>query len=277
MSSERTLDVVGHASPHESARGHVTGRARYVDDIPVPEGTLHVATGQAAIAHGRITRLDLSAVRESPGVVDVITAADVPGDIDVGAVFPGDPLLTDSLVEFVGQPIFAVAARSLRDAQRAVRAAVVEYQPETPLLTVADALAAEAFVLPTRSWRLGNPDAALAAAPQRHQGTLYVGGQEHFYIEGQVALALPDENAGMLVHASTQHPHEVQELVARVLGIAMHRVQVVCRRMGGGFGGKESQAAPLACLAALFASRLGRAVKYRMPRHDDMVQTRSGE
>ncbi len=261
-----------HAAPHESARQHVTGRALYVDDVPLPDKTLHVATGQSTCAHGDITRLDLTRVRAAPGVVDVITAADVPGDIDIGPVFPGDPLLADGLVEYIGQPIFAVAATSQAAALRAAALAVVEYDERPPVLTVEAALEQENFVLPTRDWRQNDPDAALAAAAHRVDSALYVRGQEHFYLEGQAAYAAPLDD-GMFVSTATQHPSEVQKLVAKVLGVQLHHVQVECRRMGGGFGGKESQAAPLACMAAVFAHRNGCHVKYRMPRKDDMVQT----
>ena len=261
-----------HALPHDSARQHVTGSALYVDDVPMPANTLHVATGLADCAHGDIKRLDLSAVRSAPGVVDVITAADVPGDLDVGPVFPGDPLLADGCVEFIGQPLFAVAAESQTAALRAAALAEAEYAEKAAVLTVEAALDAELFVLPTRDWRQNDPDAAMHEAARTLTSELYVRGQEHFYLEGQVAFAEPLDD-GIYVCTSSQHPSEVQKLVARVLNLPLHSVQVECRRMGGAFGGKESQAAPLACLAAVMAHRNGRAAKYRMPRRDDMVQT----
>ena len=265
--------VIGATLPHESATLHVSGRAHYIDDIAVPADCLHVATGMSPIAHGRLRALDLQRVRSAPGVVDVITAADVPGDIDVGAIFPGDPLLVQEEISWLGQPLFAVAARSLADAKRAIALAVIDCEALPPVLDARTALRAGEFVLPSRTWIHGDPDAALDACAHVVDGELRVRGQEHFYLEGQVSLAIPGDDGGVHVHCSSQHPHEVQELVARVLAIPMHRVQAECRRMGGGFGGKESQAAPLACIAALFAVRLGRAVKYRMPRADDMVQT----
>ncbi len=264
---------IGRATPHESAQQHVTGRAQYVDDIPAPRDTLHVATGYADNSHADIAHLDLSAVRTLTGVVDVITAADVPGGIDIGPVFPGDFLFADNRIEYAGQPLFAVAATSLRIAQQAVRLAKFELTEREALLDVDAALAAEAFVLPSKTWTSGEPKIAVESAELRLQTNLYVRGQEHFYLEGQVALAIPEDHGGIIVHASTQHPDDVQKLVARVLGLGMHKVKVISRRMGGAFGGKESQAAPLACIAAVFAARLNRAVKYRMPRHDDMIQT----
>lgn len=259
----------GDSASHESAHGHVTGTANYVDDMALPANTLHVATGSVTLPAGVIQALNLTAVRTAAGVVDVITAQDIPGDTDIGPVFPGDVLLADQTIEYSGQPLFAVAATSLRAAQQAVRLAQIDVAATTPILDVDTALAEQAFVLPSRTWERGEK------ATNQHQltGSLYVRGQEHFYLEGQVAVALPDERGGMVLHSSTQHPDDVQKLVARVLGLAMHKVRVTSRRMGGAFGGKESQAAPLACMAALFANRLQRPVKYRMPRHDDMLQT----
>lgn len=264
--------TIGAALRHDSALGHVTGTARYVDDLPTPPGTLHVAVGGATIAHGDVTRLDVSATRAAPGVVDVVTADDVPGEIDIGAVYPGDPLFATT-VEFVGQPLFAVAARSLAAARRAASLAQVDYRETPAVLDVSTALDKRRFVLPSRTWRKGDAAQALATAPQRLRRTLYVRGQEHFYLEGQVALAIPEEGGAMHMQSSTQHPAEVQALVAKVLAVPMHRVRVTCRRMGGAFGGKESQAAAVACVAALFAWRLGVAVKCRLPRQDDMTQT----
>lgn len=263
---------VGRAEAHESATGHVCGTAVYVDDLPTPSDTLHVATGYSEVPRGRLQGLALSQVAAAPGVVDVITAADIPGANEVGAVYPGDPLLATEQVLYAGQPLFAVAARSLRQAQQAARLAGIEIAPASPVLTIDDAHLTQSFVLPERHWRYGAEPAGEHLAHQI-AGSLYIGGQEHFYLEGQVALAIPEEDDMMRVYSSTQHPDEVQQLVASVLGLSMHKVRVICRRMGGAFGGKESQAAPLACMAAVFARRLGRAVKYRMPRQDDMVQT----
>jgi len=265
--------VVGEAVQHESATRHVSGRALYVDDIPVPEDCLHVATGLSPIAHGMLSRLNLDRVRSYPGVIDVITAADVPGELDIGAIFPGDPLFVDREISYVGQPLFAVAARSLAIAKQASMLADIEYTTLPALLNTTAALQAKDFVLPSRTWKRGDATNALERSEQVVEGSLLVRGQEHFYLEGQVSLAIPGEDGGVFIHCASQHPHEVQELVARVLGISMHTVQVECRRMGGGFGGKESQAASLACTAALFAVRQQRTVKYRMPRADDMVQT----
>ncbi len=264
---------VGHSIAHESARKHVCGSAQYVDDLPCLPNLVYVATGQSQHAHARIIAMDLTAVKAAPGVVDVIVQADIPGKVDVAPVYGGDPLLAGNLVEFVGQPIFAVAASSFEAAQRAVLLAQIDYELLPAQLTVAESLAAQSFVLPQHQLLQGDPDEAIASAPHQLDGELYVRGQEHFYLEGQISQASVTEDGGIQVISSSQHPTEIQKLVAEVLAIPLHAVVAEVRRMGGGFGGKESQAAPLACMAALFAQRLQRPVRYRMPRRDDMVQT----
>lgn len=265
--------VSGLAVHHESAVLHVTGQAHYGDDLPLPAGALHVALGQSAVAHGRILSLDLSAVAAAPGVVAVLTAADVPGENNYGAVKKDDPIFTPELVEHVGQPIFGVVSLSEEAARKAVLLARVEYEELPAILDIREALAQESFVLPTVRMARGDPDAALAAAPHRISGRFAVGGQEHFYLEGQVAVALPQDDGSLVIHSSTQHPTEVQHVVAHALGAHAHQVQVQCRRMGGGFGGKESQPALFACVAAIAARKLGRAVKLRLDRDVDMTMT----
>ena len=261
------------AQEHESAVKHVTGTALYVDDMPETRDQLHVATGQSTFAHGRLVSLDLSSVRRAPGVVDVITFADIPGSGDVSPVHHGDLLLADGEVNYVGQPLFAVAATSQRLAKQACALAIVEIEGLDPVLSIQSALDADSFVLPTRTFQTGDAATAIASADHVLESEMYVRGQEHFYLEGQVCLATPDEDGGVHVISSSQHPTEVQRLVASVLGLDINCVHAEVRRMGGGFGGKESQAAAVACTAAVFAVRTGRPVKYRMPRQDDMVQT----
>jgi xanthine dehydrogenase large subunit len=263
----------GQSLTHDSAALHVSGRAQYLDDIPVPADCVHLALGQSAVAHGRITALDLSAVAAAPGVLAVFTAADIPGENNFGAVLKDDPVFAAEEVLCVGQPIFAVAATSHLAARRAVALATVSYEERPALLDVRSALAAQSFVLPTRVLERGDAAAALAAAPRRLQGSFEVGGQEHFYLEGQAALALPQDDGGLLIHSSTQHPTEVQQVIGHVLGLAAHRVTVQCRRMGGGFGGKESQPALFAAVAALAAVKLGRPAKLRLDRDADMTIT----
>lgn len=265
--------LAGSSVQHDSAWKHVSGQARYIDDLPEPEGLLHAAVGQSAHAHAHIVTMDLSAVRAYPGVVAVLTAADVPGHLDIGPVFPGDLVLASDLVEHIGQPLFAVAAHSHAAARKAVQLAKIEYEPLAATVTAEQALAEHLFVRPSRTHLRGDPDTALTAAPNRLQGSHHIGGQEHFYLEGQACLVEPTEDAGVFVHTSSQHPTEVQKLVAEVLGVPIHEVQAEVRRMGGGFGGKETQAAPLACIAALLTRATGKPVKYRMSRADDMIQT----
>ncbi|WP_339665736.1 xanthine dehydrogenase molybdopterin binding subunit [uncultured Pseudomonas sp.] len=271
--SGQAVGIAGQSALHDSAWLHVRGQARYIDDLREPEGLLHAAVGHSEEAHARITSMDLSAVRAYPGVVAVITLADVPGHTDIGPVFPGDPVLASELVEHIGQPIFAVAATSHTAARKAARLAKVEYEPLHAVLSTQEALDTSFFVRPSHTQQRGDPDKALASAPHRLKGEINVGGQEHFYLEGQVAMVEPLEDGGMFVHTSSQHPSEVQKLVAEVLGLPIHAVQAEVRRIGGGFGGKETQAAALGCVAALLAQVTGKPIKYRLSRPDDMVQT----
>jgi xanthine dehydrogenase large subunit len=266
------LRVVGVPTRHDSAARHVTGAALYVDDAREPTGMLHLAVGGAPAARGRITALDLDAVRRAPGVVAVITAADVPGKNDVSPVMGDDPMFADGTVEFHGQVVFAVVAESRDLARRAVRLGRIEVAAETPLVTVDDALAADSHILPDYTFNKGDCAAALASAPNCIVGAFHIGGQEHFYLEGQVSLAIPGED-DMFVLASTQHPSELQHIVAHVLGLPNAAVTVEVRRMGGAFGGKESQAAQWAAIAALAARITGRPCKIRLDRDDDMTMT----
>ena len=265
--------VVGAPLAHDSAALHVAGEAAYTDDLPAPFGTLYAALGSSPVAHARIKSLDLAAVRAAPGVVDVIVAADIPGVNDVGPIQHDDPILADGVVQFAGQPVFAVLAGSVEAARRAALLARYELDPLPALLTIDDAMAAESYVLPPVHVTRGDAAAALARARNRRQGTVRSGGQDHFYLEGQVALAVPKEGGAFHVYVSTQHPGEVQHMVAHALAIDSHAVTVECRRMGGGFGGKETQMSLFACVAAIFARRTGRAVKLRVDRDDDMRAT----
>ncbi|MDH4108345.1 MAG: xanthine dehydrogenase molybdopterin binding subunit [Gammaproteobacteria bacterium] len=264
---------VGEAVPHDSAHLHVAGEATYTDDIIEPRGLLHLAVGMSSKAHARVRRLDLDAVRASPGVVDVMTAADIPGENNCGPVVHDDPILAPGLVEYAGQALFAVAARTYEQARRAARLAVVEYEELEAVLDPLTALAKGSFVLPSETLARGDSRAAIDAAPRRLAGRTRVGGQDHFYLEGQVAMAVPREGGDLYVHSSTQHPGEVQLLVARAIGREAKDVVVECRRMGGGFGGKESQPALIACIAALMAQRSGLPCKLRLDRDDDMLMT----
>ena len=267
------LGGVGRSKKHESAGKHVAGEALYVDDRPALRGELHAAVGQSTVAHANILAMDLSAVKSAKGVVAVITVEDVPGHIDIGPVFPGDPVLAIGKVEFIGQPLFAVAATSFDLARKAVKLAKVEYQVLDAVLTVQDALAKQNFVRPPFTMKRGDSASAIAAAEHQLSGAIIVGGQEHVYLEGQVSTAVPTEDGGMEIYTSSQHPSEVQKLVAEVLAIPLNKVMVDMRRMGGGFGGKETQAAPWACIAALLANVTKRSVKFKLARLDDMIMT----
>jgi xanthine dehydrogenase large subunit len=265
---------VHSAVAHDSARKHVTGAAVYVDDMAEPAGTLHAAPGLAAKAHARVRRLDLSAVRAAPGVVAVLTAADIPGVNDVSPIHAGDdPVFAVEKVEFHGQVLFAVIAESRDAARRAARLADVKYEELPPVLTIEQALEQDLAVLPPHEMTRNDAAAAIAASPHRLKGAFRHGGQDHFYLEGQVSLAVPGEDGDVLIHCSTQHPSEVQQNVARVLGRPANAVTVECRRMGGGFGGKETQASQWAAIAALAAVKLRRPVKCRLDRDDDMIAT----
>lgn len=264
---------LGQGGQHESAVKHVTGRAQYIDDIPELPGTLHMAAGGSAYAHATIEAVDVSQVRQSPGVVAVFTHLDIPGEKDVAPVFSGDPLLAEHITQFVGQPIFLVVAETYEQAQQAVSLAQIDYQPLPANIRLQQGLDSGDRVLPEHVMQSADPTQVIAEAPHRLSGQGYIGGQEHFYLEGQISLAWPTEDGGIHVHTSSQHPTEVQRLVAEVLAIGSHLVTAEVRRMGGGFGGKESQAAVLACSAALAAHHLQRPVKYRLPRRDDMERT----
>jgi xanthine dehydrogenase large subunit len=267
------LGGVGRSKKHESADKQVAGEALYVDDRPALRGELHAAVGQSTIAHGNIISMDLSAVKSAQGVVKVITVDDVPGHTDIGPVFPGDPVLALGKVEFVGQPIFAVAATSYELARKAVKLAKVEYETLESVLTVKDALAKKSFVRPPYTMKRGDSQTAINAAAHQLSGEVFIGGQEHMYLEGQISTAVPTEDGGMDIYTSSQHPSEVQKLVAEVLNVPLNKVLVDMRRMGGGFGGKETQAAPWACIAALLANETKRPVKFKLARMDDMVMT----
>ncbi|NVK42285.1 MAG: xanthine dehydrogenase molybdopterin binding subunit [Oceanospirillaceae bacterium] len=264
---------VGRKIPHESAAKHVSGEAVYIDDRLEFPNQLHVYARLSDRPHARILKIDTAPCYEIPGVRIAITSQDVPGQLDIGAVAPGDPLLADGKVEYVGQPVIAVAANSLETARKAAMAAVIEYEDLEPVLSVEEALKKEHFVLDSHQHKRGDSAKALAGAPNRLQGSLHIGGQEHFYLETQISSVIPTEDNGMIVYTSSQNPTEVQKLVAEVLGVPMHKVVIDMRRMGGGFGGKETQAAGPACIAAVIARLTGQPTKMRLPRVDDMTIT----
>ena len=259
--------------PHDSATLHVTGQARYLDDLAMPKDGLVIVPGLSPVASGVMTSLDLDDVRQSPGVVMVLTAEDIPGVNDVSPVFGDDPMLTESEISYHGQIIYAVVAETVTAARDAIKKAKINIEEKPAILTIEDALAQDNLLAPP--WQIASGDAAdaIAKAPRQVKGVINVGGQEHFYLEGQAAMAMPDEQGQVLVHVSSQHPTEIQHKVAEVLGVANHLVQVEVRRMGGGFGGKESQGNHPACLTALAAHLTRRPVKMVYDRDDDMKIT----
>jgi xanthine dehydrogenase large subunit len=271
VTTDADLAVIRKPLPHDSAPRHVTGAAAYIDDIREPAGTLHIAPGYAPIAKGRITGLDLDAVRAFPGVVAVLTAADIPGVNDVSPKLIGDdPTLAVDEIRFYGQVVFVVVAKTRDIARRAAKKAKFTTVAEAPAIDLADTTDT---VLPEYSFGRGDVEAGLAASPLKLEASFRIGGQEHFYLEGQIAMAVPGEAGEMFVYSSTQHPSEVQHLVAHALHVPSSAVTVEIRRMGGGFGGKESQASQWAVLAALAAFKTGRPCKMRLDRDDDMIMT----
>ena len=260
--------------PHDAARLHVTGQARYVDDIPTPKATLHLAFGLSTIAAGRITSINLDAVRAAEGVVGVWEARDLPSDCDCSASNHDEPLLSGATIRYLGQPVFLVAATSHLAARKAARLGRITHETRDAILTVEEAMATDSrFEDGPRIWEKGDAGEAIDTAPRRISGVIEMGGQEHFYLEGQAALALPQEGGDMVVHASTQHPTEIQHKVAHALHLPMHAVRVETRRMGGGFGGKESQGNALAIACAVVAAATGRPAKMRYDRDDDFMIT----
>jgi xanthine dehydrogenase large subunit len=269
------LETVGKAVMHDSAELHVQGNAVYIDDMREPEGTVHVAPGYAKQgARGKITKLDLSAVKNALGVIAVLTAKDIPAKNDCSPTLGDDPILADDEIQFHGQVIFAVVAETRDQARRSALLAKIEIAEETPAVTVQDSLKeAKPDLLAPYAFRKGAVAKLIKSSPQKISGNFEIGGQEHFYLEGQIAYAMPAEKGGMLVYSSTQHPTEIQHAVAAMLGVDDAKVTAECRRMGGGFGGKESQATQWACLAALAAHKTGRPTKCRLDRDDDMIMT----
>ncbi|WP_434744834.1 xanthine dehydrogenase molybdopterin binding subunit [Candidatus Pantoea rara] len=264
---------VGRSHRHESAEKHVSGEARFIDDKPELPGLLHLCPRLSEHAHARILGIDVQPCYAIPGVVSVLTWQDVPGINDVGPLEPGDPLLAHDKVEYLGQIVIAVAAESPDAARLGAAAAVIEYDVLEPLLDVEQALAQGSFVQEPHVHQRGDVEAALARAPHRVSGSFHIGGQEHFYLETQTAMVIPGEDQQLQVFSSTQNPTEVQKLVAEVMGISLNQVTIDMRRMGGGFGGKETQAAGVACLCAIVARQTGRAAKMRLSRRDDMRVT----
>ena len=261
--------------PHDSGHKHVAGTAEYIDDMPMPAGGLHAYLGLTQRAHATITACDLDPVRAAPGVIAVLTNDDVTGQNDVSSSGIGDePVFADGVSLFWGQPLFAVVAETREQARRAAALARVEYAELAAVLDPEAAMAAGGeLVTKPLVLKRGDAAAALAGAQHRLSGRMTIGGQEHFYLESQIALAIPGEDDDITLFASTQHPSEIQHVVSHVLGVPSNAVTVSVRRMGGGFGGKETQGNLFAVIAALAARKLRRAVKLRPDRDDDFAIT----
>jgi xanthine dehydrogenase large subunit len=263
----------GTAQPHDSAIKHVAGRATYVDDMPEPARALHAALVLSPVAHGTLRGIDPGGALALPGIVALLSASDIPGVNDVGPIGPGEPLLAEGVVEFAGQPVAVVIAETMDAARAGAKAVKLDIAPLEPILSVEQAMARNSLLCPPMIVKRGDVDAALAAAPHRITHRLRVGGQEHFYLEGQVALAVPGEDGDIMLYSSTQSPSEAQHICANLLGVELNRITCVVRRMGGGFGGKESNSSAVAAIAALAAWHTGRPVKLRLPRVTDMTAT----
>ena len=264
---------VGQGSRHDSAHKHVTGEALYIDDMSEPAGLLHVHIAQSTVAHANIKQLDLTNVKAADGVVAVFTADDIPGHNDVSPVVGDDPMFAEGLISYWGQSLFAVAAETLEQARKAARLAEIDVEQLPAILSIDDAMVAKSFLEAPYTMADGDTTTVIAASPHQLDGKIYIGGQEHFYLEGQAAMAVPGEDDDITVFSSTQHPTEIQHKVAHILSIPNHAVTIEVRRMGGAFGGKESQGNLPACAAALAAKLTGRPAKVVYDRDDDIMIT----
>ena len=270
---EPSVSTMGQQIAHESAHLHVSGNAQYIDDMPLPANALHVALGVSRIARGKIQQLDLSKVKAYPGVVTVLTAADILGENNFGCAVKDDPIFTEFQIDFYGQPLFAVVACSHLIAKQAAQLAIIEVEEETPIFEIREAIAQNHFVLPPVAMARGDVQQGFLSSPHRLKNSIQLGGQEHFYLEGQIACAIPMEDGELTIYSSTQHPSEVQHLISHALNKPASMIRVECKRMGGGFGGKESQPAWFAIIAALAAEKTKLPVKLRIDREMDMTIT----
>ncbi len=266
-------DAIGQSFTHESAIKQVAGKALYIDDIPEEINSLHAYPVLSTISSGKIISIDTADALKIPGVEAIYSAQDIPGKNDVSPVFSGDILLADKQIEYHSQPILLVLANSYQNARMAAQQVKINYQSSPPTIDIKQAIAAESWVRPPHALLRGDAQQAIKQSKHQITGEIYIGGQEHFYLEGQISIASPTEDGGMFIHCSTQNPTEVQHLIAQVLNQPFHLVTVEVRRMGGAFGGKETQAAAWACLAALGAYFTGKSVKIRLARSDDFKST----
>ena len=263
---------INEERPHDSASKHVSGHAIYTDDIKEPYETLHGAIGYSKKAHAIIKKIDLSEVWKSEGVISIIGHNDIPGRNDVGPVFDGDPIFPSKKVEYYGQPLFAVAATSTELARRAVIKAKISYKDLKPIVTIQEALSKKKFIFKGKKIKRGNPSEKISKSKNYLKGNFTTGSQEHFYLEGQVAFVIPKEDSDLLVYSSTQHPSETQQIIAKMLNQKSNTITVIVRRIGGGFGGKETNFLT-SSICALLANKTKKPIKLRLDRDDDIIIT----
>src|SRR5688572_2077270 len=267
------MSFVGKDIPHDSALGHVTGESIFLDDSPAARNEVFVDFVGSPVAHGELLSVDVEQARQVPGVVAIFTSTDVPGHNDIGPVVKDEHLLVEKEAVFLGDPVVLIAAESRDALLKAKRAVKITMRELPSIFSIDDAIAQQEFLSDQRLIQRGDVEQSLASSRNRLEGTLTIGGQEHFYLESQIAIANPGERGQMTVHSSTQHPSEIQSIVAEVLGVPFNHVTVICKRMGGGFGGKETQAAQPACMAAMVAARLKRPARFFISKDDDMRHT----
>ena len=270
---ESRKKVVGKQVPHDSAVGHVTGEALFVDDLPSAKNELIVDYIASPVAHGKIKSLNYEEMAKMDGIVEVFTHADIPGHNLYGPVIKDERFLAEDIVEYVGQPIAIIAGESRRAIRQAKIRTLLEIQELTPVFTIDEAITAKQFIGVPRTFKQGNFDKAWRESKHKLTGTFVSNGQEQFYLESQAALAWPGEYGEIQVHSSSQNPTEIQEVVAEALGLGFHEVVCVCKRMGGGFGGKETQAVIPAVMAALVAAKTQRPARVAYSKDDDMRST----
>ena len=258
---------------HESAIKHVTGKAKYTDDISEPKNLLHAAIGFSTVSKGTIEKIDFTDVLNSNGVIDIITYRDIKGQNDVGPIFKGDKIFTSKKIDYYGQPIFAVIATSTKLARAAVLKVKLKIKKLKPILEIEDAIKKKSFVLKSKTIKRGKATIAINKSDHYLKGKLECGGQDHFYLEGQIAMTIPQEDNNFLIYSSTQHPSETQQIVAKVLDQKFNSINVKVRRIGGGFGGKETQSFLFAAISSIAAKKLNKPVKLRIDRDDDMIMT----
>ncbi|NNJ31696.1 xanthine dehydrogenase molybdopterin binding subunit [Lacrimispora defluvii] len=263
----------GTSPLHVSGRDHVMGRSQFIDDIPKPGNLLYVKVMVSPVANGRIVKLDTQKASEMPGVAAVLTAEDIPGENQIGGIIKDEVCLAQGHVQFVGEPVAIIAAESIKEAEAAMEQILFEVEEETPVLTVREAIKRDQYVGPVRKIERGDVESVFADCPCYMEGVIRNEGQEHFYLETQSALAVPEDNGGLTLYSSSQNPNEIQKMASGVLGLPQNMITVDIKRLGGGFGGKESQATSWACLAALTAYHTGRPALIRLTRDEDMLST----